>query len=395
MQFDRPMKKNLHPRFILIATIVVLLASGNLFIRSSFSQSRINTIVESLSGNATNGTGREYWFTMAQNYESQSGKYYELFVTSAQATTVNIQVTGGSASKYPITGGQVLKFLVPLAWEMTSSGVIENKGIRVWSNDADLIVNLLSRNPASSDGMLVIPTTGWGKEYVVASYGSLYEGYAGFVFDYPSEFCIVANQDSSVCTITPSCNIRVSGQPNTILHKAGLPFTEKINRGQCVQYKAILPTNADDFDLTGSTITSNNSIGLVGASQCPNIPAEFQYCDHICDMIPPVRTWGKTYQTVPFAHRFGGDTYLVIASKAGQIIYRNGQQYFISNKKYEYYFRPDIADASQWTSNTPFMLAQLYSASHTIFLHKLSKCTEPDCQHRFQRERKYNLRLWS
>jgi len=62
-----------------------------------------------------------------QTYESQGGKYYNLYVTSPNNTTVFIQVTGGSTSKWPITAGQILTFTVPLGWEVTSSGVIEQK----------------------------------------------------------------------------------------------------------------------------------------------------------------------------------------------------------------------------------------------------------------------------
>jgi len=57
---------------------------------------------------------------MSQNYESQGGKYYNLYVT-ARITPVFIQVTGGSTSKWADTAGQILTFTVPLGWEVTSS----------------------------------------------------------------------------------------------------------------------------------------------------------------------------------------------------------------------------------------------------------------------------------
>ncbi len=303
--------------------------------------------------------GRDLWFTMAQNYEGLPGKYYELFVTSPNNTTVNITVTGGSTSKYPITAGQVLNFIVPLAWEVTTSGVVEPKGVRVWSNDADLTAYLLSRNPATSDGMFIIPTIGWGTEYVVAAYGSLYEGYTTS-FDYPSEFSIIANQNNTVINIVPSVDIRMSnGKPD---HKAHVPFTEILNKGECVQYKAVLATDCD-IDVTGSIVTSNFPVGVVGASQCPNVPCDKRYCDHICDMIPPVRTWAKTYQTVPFLTRKLGDSYCVIGSVPGQLIKRNNVNYCTLGNKYEFYFRPDIEEPSQWTSDYPFMLVQYINST--------------------------------
>ena len=340
-----------------IILCITFLYAGNLAAQSA----RIVHDIKSIQRDQTSYLGRDLWFTMCQNYESQGGKYYELFVTSPNNTTVNIQVTGGSTSKYPITAGQMLNFMVPLAWEVTSSGVVEPKGIRVWSNDADLTGYLLSRNPATSDGMFIIPTIGWGTEYVVGAYHSLYEGYGSFVYDYPSEFSIIANQDNTICTIKPSADIRMSnGKP---IHKKGEQFTEILMRGECVQYKCMPATNAEDFDVTGSVVKSNFPVGVVGAAQCPNIPVWFPYCDHICDMIPPVRTWAQTYQTVPFAHRFGGDTYLVIGSKPGQTITRNHQTYCVLTNKYDFYFRPDITDASEWESTDPFMLAQYINST--------------------------------
>jgi hypothetical protein len=305
--------------------------------------------------------GRDLWLTMCQNYENQPGKFYALYVTSQNTTTVNIQVTGGSTSRYPIAAGQVLTFMIPLSWEVTSSGVVEDKGIRVWSNDADITAYMLSRNPATSDGMFVIPTIGWGTEYVVGAYGSLFDGYGNFVYDYPSEFAIIANQDITLCTITPNCDLRMTdGSP---VKKAHVPFTVQLNKGQCVQYKSILPQNCDDYDVTGTIVTSNNPVGVIGASTCPNIPCDYLYCDHVCDMMPPVRTWAQTYQTVPFDQRLNGDTYLVVGSKPGQTIKRNGNTFCVLDNKYSYYFRPDISDASQWTSDAPFMLIQYINSS--------------------------------
>ena len=342
---------------ITVFTLCLMLSNAG---NANAQSPRIKHVIETLQKDKTQSLGRDLWFTMAQNYENQGGKYYRLFVTSPNNTTVNIQVTGGTTSKWPITAGQVVSFDVPLGWEVTTSCVVEDKGIRVWSNNADLTAYLLSRNPATSDGMMIIPTIGWGKEYVVAAYASLFEGYGTFVYDYPSEFSIIANQNNTICTVTPSIDLRNDAGPN--IRKKGIPFVEVLQRGQCVQYQAVPATN-DEYDVTGTLITSNNPVGVVGASQCPNIPVWFPYCDHICDMIPPVRTWAQTYQTVPFANRRGGDTYLVISSVAGQTIKRNGQVYCVLDNKYQSYFRADIDQASLWESNAPFLLAQYINST--------------------------------
>src|ERR1700674_498774 len=157
----------------------LLLQAGNI----SAQPARIKHVIQTIQKDKTQYLGRDLWFTMAQNYDQNvAGKFYAVYVTSPNNTTVHIQVTGGSTAQFPIAAGEVLTYNIPLAWEVTTSGVVEAKGVRVWSNDADLTTYLLSRNPFTTDGMLVIPTTGWGTEYVVAAYASLFEGGGSFVY---------------------------------------------------------------------------------------------------------------------------------------------------------------------------------------------------------------------
>ncbi|MFI5264838.1 MAG: hypothetical protein ACHQM6_10010, partial [Candidatus Kapaibacterium sp.] len=126
--------------------------------------------------------GRDIWFAIPQNYLGSAQKYFNVYVNSPRNTTVNFQVTGGPLIKKPVTAGKVAIFKTPtpkspagdfsLSTELSTSGIVEAKGFHVWSDDADIAVYLLSRRDYSSDGMYVIPTTGWGKEYIVGAYES-------------------------------------------------------------------------------------------------------------------------------------------------------------------------------------------------------------------------------
>jgi hypothetical protein len=307
-------------------------------------------------------TSNEFWFAVPQNYENQSGKYIMLYASANKATTINVAMTGGATYKQSVAANATTSFNIPLGWEVTTSGIIEEKGIHVWSNDADLSVYFLSSNPATSDGTNILPVTAWGTEYVVGTYHSLFEGFGTFTYDYPSEFVVFAAYNSTVVTIIPSADIRVENMPDSALHKKGIPFTVILDKGDCIQYQATLAENATDYDMTGTVITSTKPVGVIGASQCPNIPLEYTYCDFICDMIPPVSSWGNTYHTLPFAKRKGGDTYLVIASTNQQAIYRNGQLH-TTLKKYEHFFSPDISVSSVWTSDKPFMLSRYLNST--------------------------------
>lgn len=311
--------------------------------------------------------GRDLWFTMAKNYDDQPGKYYMLYVTSPNNTNVHVQLTGNGIQQLPVQAYKVTAFNIPLGWEVKSSGVVEDKAIRVWSDDADITAYLMSHNPYTSDGMYIVPTIGWGTDYVVAAYMSLFEGFGSFVYDYPSEFVVISNQNNTKVDITPTQAIR-GGGPNVALHPANVMFSDYLKRGQVVQYQLIQAQNADEYDVTGTLVHSNNPIGVVGASTCPNIPPDYPYCDHICDMLPPIRTWAAHYYSAPFTARKGGDTFLIIGTKAGQKIFRKGpvtgdHLFCVIDKDFGFYWTPDVDEASAWRSDKPFLLVQYINSA--------------------------------
>lgn len=350
---------SLHVRMkVVLFVMVSILLAG-----TSYSQSRIRIQeqVEKENRGDAPYLGRDLWMAIPQNYDPKdvNGEVFSLYITSEKNTTVNIQVSGQAVVKKPVTASQVLTHVLPRNLEINRSSVIEtDKAVHIWSDNADLSVYFMSRNDFTSDGMYVLPTTGWGKDYVVAAATALYVSAA---VDLPSEFIIIANQDNTTVNIIPAQDIRAEGQPNVALHKKGVPFTLFLKKGECVQYQT---TQSQDlpWDLSGTVVTSNNPIGVIGGSACPFIPAD-PYCDHVNDYIPPVRTWSNTYYTTQFVGRkWGGDSFLAVASKAGQTIYRNGNPYATMGR-YETYLRDDIDGSNVWTSDAPFMLVQYINSA--------------------------------
>ncbi len=312
-------------------------------------------------------TTRDYWIALPHNYDDGGGgKYQMVYISSTDPTTAFVAYQGDT-TMLQVVPGKPTTFVAPLSWEMQSSDLIENKAIHVWSNDAPLFVDVNQHDPYTSDATYVIPSIGWGRQYVVASYASLFEGFGTYVYDLPSEFVLISNQDGTLVDIVPSVDLR-GDVPSTVVHPKGVPFRVQLNTGQTVQYKAVACTAADSFDVTGTRITSSKPIGVIGATQCANIPTDFPYCDYICEMLQPIRTWGTLYYTAPLIGHVGGDTYLVIGSQQGQTITRTDQTgsdtFKTFTNAYDHFFRHDIATPSSWTSDAPFMLVQ-YSNSAT------------------------------
>lgn len=304
---------------------------------------------------------RDFWFAIPQNYDPKdvNGEVFSFYITSPVNTTVNIQVQGQPVVKKPVTANQVLTHIVPRNLEINRSSAVEtDKAIHIWSDNADLNVYFMSRNDFTSDGTVVLPSYSYGKEYVVAAATALYVSAA---VDLPSEFIVIATKDSTVITITPSQDIRKEGVPTEIKYPKNVPFNVTLNKGECIQYQT---TQSQDlpWDLSGTKIYSTEPIAVIGASACPFIPAD-PYCDHVLEMIPPVDTWGKIYYSSQFAGRqWGGDSFLAIASKDNQSIYRKGILY-ATLSKFETYLRDDITGSNIWTSDAPFLLVQYINSA--------------------------------
>jgi hypothetical protein len=339
---------------------------------SSFQNSNVRVLHDPPS------MGRDYWFSLLTNYGSNlGGKYFALYVSSLDSTTVHVEC-GGIKRAISVQPLKSTVFNIPLAWEMTTSGVVEDKAIHVWSDDADIACAVMSHNAYTSDGMSIIPPIGWGDDYVVAGYAALFEGTGNYVYDLPSEFLIVANQDNTSVTITPSADLRVENSNgancSAMFALKGVPVRFTMNRGQVIQLKTTCTQDCDNFDVTGTRVSSSNPVGVIAGSMCPNIPCDFPYCDHVCEMIPPMRTWAKTYYTLPFFQPTGmsathsASTFAVIPSMALQKIYRMDSSgvpmlYCMIDSGMSPYWRNDISTASKWFSADPFLLVQYVNSA--------------------------------
>src|ERR1035437_1256069 len=152
-QFNRDTMKHcqtlrsLAPRALVLLALVLMFALPSTAVHAQ--NARIHHKITS-QHNAAPSMGRDLWFCLLNNYDNQAGKYFALYVTSPNVTTVYVQLTGGLTSAIQVQPYKSAIFNIPLAWEMTSSGYVDNFGIHVWSNNADICAYVMSHNPATS-----------------------------------------------------------------------------------------------------------------------------------------------------------------------------------------------------------------------------------------------------
>jgi len=216
--------------------------------------------------------------------------------------------------------GQVTLVQVPVATMMTSSDLVENKGIHVTAL-APIAVAGIDYLKFVSDGFLGLPTSTLGTDYIVASYQSNGAGQNGPL---PGmEFGVTAARDSTTVTITPTIPVGS--------HNGGVPYTISLNAGQAYQLRnsscfgELNCSRGAPADFTGTTITSNNPIAVFGGHDCTNIPPDSATCNGIMEQLPPTNLWASSYLTVPLATELNGDFLRVIASVNGTHVKLNNQ----------------------------------------------------------------------
>src|SRR5690606_1586472 len=119
---------------------------------------------------------------------------------------------------------------------------------------------------------LLFPSNAWRNEYYVATWQRTSAS--------PSLLAVTAYQDGTMVTINTKANTTAEGGAPAFM--AGTPQTVVLNQGDVLQ----LGTAA--ADLTGSYVTSDKPVQVIGAHYCANIPDGAGYCDHLEESMFPV-----------------------------------------------------------------------------------------------------------
>jgi hypothetical protein len=282
--------------------------------------------------------GREFWLAFPGNYTGTPT--LTLFITGDTATTGTVQFPGFSTS-FSVTPGAVTPVTLPASAQQSVTEGVESKGIRVTAG-ADVSVYGLNRIQYTTDAYLGLPSRSLGTEYVVLGFPS--NG------SWASQFSIVATEDGTTVTITPST--AVGSRP------AGIPYTVALNRGQAYQGR----TAGSGADVSGTIITSNRPVSVFGGNQCANVPSVSYFaCDYLVEQLTPTSTWGRNFVTQPLATRRSGDTFRFVASTNATQISVNGTVVATLNRGQVH--QRIISGAALITSNNPITVAQYSNGS--------------------------------
>lgn len=133
-------------------------------------------------------------------------------------------------------------------------------------------------NAAVTGSSLLIPTSAWDVNYIAVN--AYKYGIA------PPTMNVIALENGTDVTLVPVA--AVTGGGGLPSGPANTPLTFSLNAGEMAQF-------SQNAELTGSVISSNKPVGLMGGQKALNVPVGVSYADHAEQMIPPVRAMGSEY----------------------------------------------------------------------------------------------------
>ncbi len=240
-------------------------------------------------GDQPDSKGTEFWIMFNANLGTPS---LELFISSDVATSGTVS---GPFTDIPFTTtpGDITTVDIPSSATVTSSDLVEEKGIHIVSEE-EITVYGLNRVPFTTDAFLALPVNVLGSQYAITSQQYRFG---------QSQIGIVGTQNNTTVTINPTAN--------SLGHPAGTPFSITLDEGESYQIQA-LTSGGVLSDFTGTVVTSDKPVAVFASQECANVPVNVTFCDHLVEQVPPATTWGQQFVTVPLATRLAGDIFRIV-----------------------------------------------------------------------------------
>lgn len=309
--------------------------------------------------------GQDFWVAFPTNWDAPgSTTYYLRFYITSNVRT-QVKIWAGPVMKkvfYTIPNEVVTVDLTPIEGQMFIRGnepsvpddrIFKRRAVHI-AADAPIVVYAMNRTSYTAEGMLLLPASGLGREYVVSSSHAI----NGSTSELPSQYMIIAPHNGTTITIK-----HPHRTPN---HAAGESFIITLDSGDV--WSAM--TVGFSGDMSGVVIKSNHPIAVTAGIACGYIPnlLNFCCCNHLAEMLIPTEAWGKVYHAVHVTTRVRGDFYKVFAKEPNTKVKVNGVEYATLTQAggeegtgwFEY--RALGIDVQEFTADKPIQVVQ-YNAS--------------------------------
>jgi hypothetical protein len=183
---------------------------------------------------------------------------------------------------------------------------------------ADCVIQTDGCYSYTNDASLLLPTTALRNDYFVMAAGTLHiDTSGGFGFQWvnlPGMAAVTATQDGTKVTVTSSAYTKPGA--GVAAMSPGGQATFALNAGDVLQLVTQAPPDSDtpqpgkpcvddpqsgihlcptgpEYDLTGTRITTDKPVSVIGGHDCTFMPYSNFACDHIEESMFPVETLGQ------------------------------------------------------------------------------------------------------
>jgi len=270
-----------------------------------------------------------------------------LYITSDVSTTGNVSIADGSFSPmaFTVTANAVTIVNIPASAFLGNTDGMLNKGVHITSVKAVAVyAHIYAANV--SGATLLLPVNAMGKYYLSLNYTQGSNAIPSY-----SEFAVIATEDNTTVSITPSANLIDGSQ-------AGKAFPIVLNKGQVYQ-------GLSSTDLTGTIIQSisaqtgtckkiavfsgSNKIGI-GCSQSGS-------SDNLFQQVYPTSTWGKNYITAPLKNR-PYDIFRIVLSNPITNVTLNGKLLTVNQFTQGLYYEFNSTGTNVISADQPIQVVQ-------------------------------------
>jgi hypothetical protein len=257
-----------------------------------------------------------------------------------------------------------------------STGV-SNKGVHVYSDNNTPVSVFLHTytNANSAAGAMIFPTNTWNSSYTVQAYGGVSNNSNPNSF-----FFVVANEDNTVVTFTPTqpilnsasgslFNSNATTVANTA-YPAGGTYSVTLNKGQI--FNAMGGFSAGDYglDLSGSTVKTNcnKKIAVFGGNGRVLVNANVPNCtansgsDHLIQQMFPTVAWGTRYLTNP-TKTMEFNYFRIYVQDVSTVVKVNGTALASSGLVNNLYYQYSSSQPLLIESDKPINVSQFITAS--------------------------------
>ena len=139
------------------------------------------------------------------------------------------------------------------------------------------------QSTTTNDASLLLPTNAWGDSVMVATWPHW--------TSQPAFYSVVAHEDGTTVTLTPPAGgASVQAGGGVMANGSGVVMLDNSD---------VLQVVTQSGDLTGSLVTADKPIQVIGGHKCTNVPANITACDHLEEALFPTQTLADEYIVVP------------------------------------------------------------------------------------------------